>query len=136
MGYATARNRVASDTFDVLPLPDGSVFLQAVSAICANQPAITVEAAANEVIRATAPMHQSRATAIVTIEHEGRTMAIRQGALMALQSRLAERGIYSGPVNGQWGTVIAAAVETFQKREKITVTGVPDLATLFRALVL
>ena len=136
MGYATARNRVESGTFDVLPLPDGAVFLQAVSAICADQPTITVEAAAHEVIRATSPMHQRNATAIVVIEHKGRTIAIREGALKALQSRLSERGMYSGPIDGQWGTAIAAAVETFQKREKITVTGVPDLATLFRALVL
>lgn len=136
MGYATARNRVESGIFDVVPLPDGAVFLQAVSAICADQPTITVEAAAHEVIRATSPMHQRTATAIVIIEHEGRTLSIREGALKALQSRLSERGVYSGPIDGQWGKSIAAAVETFQKREKITVTGVPDLATLFRALVL
>lgn len=136
MGYATALNRVESETFDVLPLPDGAVFLQAVSAICADQPAITVEAAAHEVVRAISPMHQRRATAVVTIEHEGRTTTIREGSLKALQSRMSERGLYSGPLDGKWSDAIAKAVETFQVREKITVTGVPDLATLFRALVL
>lgn len=135
MGYATAHNRLQSETFDVLPLPDGAVFLQAISAVCTDQTTLTVEEAAKQVILAIAPLHQRGSTSIITIERDGSTLLIRQGALQALQSRLAERKLYSGPADGQWGEAIEAAIVEFQLREKITVTGLPDLATLFRAIV-
>lgn len=136
MGYVSARNRVESETFDILPLLDGMVLLQAVSTVCKDQPTITVESAANEVIRAIAPLHQRSETSIVVVENDGRKIAIREGMLSALQVRLVELGMYSGPVDGQWTTSLAAAVKTFQMNKNITATGLPDLATLLRALVL
>lgn len=135
MGYATARNRMQSDTFDVVPLPDGAALLQAITAVCTNQKNLTVEAATNEVVRATAPLHQRGASPIITIERDGQTQLIRQEALQTLQSRLAERKLYFGPTNGLWNATMAVAIMEFQSREKIAVTGMPDLATLYRALV-
>lgn len=136
MGYATAHNRLQSETFDILPLPDGAVFLEVISAVCADQETLTVEGAANEVIRAIAPLHQRGSTSIIKTERAGSSLLIRQGALQALQSHLTERKLYSGPADGQWGDATAAAIEEFQLRESITVTGLPDFATLFRAIVL
>lgn len=136
MGYATAHNRLQNETFDVLPLPDGSVLLQAISAVCTDQQTLTVEAAAYEVILAIAPLHQSGSTPIINTELNGSSLLIRQGALQALQSRLTEEKLYSGPADGLWGDAIAAAIAEFQLREKIAVTGLPDFATLIRALAL
>jgi hypothetical protein len=136
MGYATARNRLQSETFDILPFPEGTVLFDAVSAVCRDQQAITVEAAANEVIRAIAPLHQRSASAVVTIDRGEQSVRIRQAALAALQARLAELGLYSGPADGEWREELTASLTEFQLREKIVASGLPDLPTLIRALVL
>lgn len=136
MGYATARNRLESDTFDVVALPDGAVLLQAVAAVCADQKNLTVELAANEVVRVTAPLHQRGSSPVLTVEADGRTQLVRQATLQTLQLRLAERKLYSGPTDGQWSAATAVAIMEFQSREKIAVTGMPDFATLLRAFVL
>lgn len=134
MGYATARNRLQSGTFDILPFPDGTVILRAVTAVCGDQPQLTVEQAADEVIRATERLQQASPSEIVTITLDGRTLQIRQNALAAIQQRLSDRGLYSGSADGRWNEATETAVKEFQLREKIIASGLPDLATLIRAL--
>lgn len=135
MGYATARNRLQAETFDILPFPDGMVFLRAVLAVCRDQPKLTVEQAAHEVVAATEPLQQSVSSEIVTITHDGRSIQIRQRALASLQDRLSKRGLYSGPTDGRWNDDTALAVREFQLREKILASGLPDFTTLLRALL-
>jgi hypothetical protein len=136
MGYMTARNRLQPDTFDILPFVDGSLLLQAVSAVCADQKDITIERATSEVIGAIAPLHQRVASAAITVERSGQSVRIREDAIATLQDRLAKRGLYAGAADGKWTEELALAVQEFQLRENITATGVPDLATLVRAIVL
>lgn len=136
MGYMTARNRLQPDTFDILPFVDGSMLLQAVSAVCADRKEMTVEGATSEVIRAIAPLHQRVASAAITVERSGQSVRIRQDAIATLQARLTKRGLYSGAADGKWSEELALAVQEFQLREQITATGLPDLATLVRVIVL
>lgn len=136
MGYVTARNRLQPDTFDILPFIDGMVLLQAISAVCADRKDITVENATSEVIRAIAPLHQRSASAALTIERGGQTVRIREEAIAKLQARLIERRLYAGSADGKWTDELSSAIQEFQLREQIASTGLPDLATLVRALVL
>ncbi len=136
MGYMTARNRVEEKRFDVLPYPDGQVFLEAVQAVCRDQTTVTIEQAASSVISALAPIHQVNVSPITVVENKNRSLQIRQSALAALQSKLIEDGLYSGPVNGEWSEAMVTAVTEFQLSSKIVASGLPDLATLIHALVL
>ena len=136
MGYVTSRNRLQSDTFDILPFTDGMVLLQAVSAVCADRKDQTVENATSEVIRAISPLHQRGASEAVTIERGGQSVRIRQEAIAKLQARLIQRGLYDGSADGKWSEELASAIQEFQLREQIASTGLPDFATLIRALVL
>jgi hypothetical protein len=136
MGYSTAHNRLRNDTFDILPLADGVVLLRAVAAVCAQHQDIVVEEAANAVVRALQPLVQQRETPTISIERDGKNVRIRQGALELLQSKLAERGIYSGPADGVWSVALGDSIETFQKLNNLPVSGFPDLATMIKAIVL
>ncbi len=62
------------------------------------------------------------------------TYDVYQYSLMQLQTKLKSLGIYKSTIDGQYGTGTRKAIEAFQKQAKLTVTGVPDQATLFRAL--
>ena len=47
-----------------------------------------------------------------------------------IQQRLTELGIYSGPINGNFGPLTEAAVRAFQQEQGISVTGVAGPITL------
>jgi hypothetical protein len=136
MGYVSALNRLQPDTFDISPFIDGMVLLQAISAVCADQKGITVENATSEVVRAIAALHQRGASAPVTIERGGQTVRIREEMLTKLQVRLTERRLYAAAADGKWSEELSSAIQEFQLREQLPSTGLPDLATLVRALVL
>lgn len=136
MGYLTAKNRFEPQVFDVLPFPDGMIFLDAISAVCRGQRGLNVEQAGSEVIRAIGALHQAHESPVLNLENEGRKIRIRRAALASLQGKLSSIGLYSGSADGEWNESVVVAVKTFQLREKIIATGLPDLATLIRALVL
>jgi len=136
MGYATAYNRHQTKHFDALPYPDGAGLFEVVSAICTDQKDITFEAAAHEALQSLAPLRQQRPSAILTVESGSRSLKIRQDALQLLQQRLKDLKFYSGPINGQWSSPLSESVRNFQAKQKIEVSGLPDLATLIRAIVL
>lgn len=52
-----------------------------------------------------------------------------------LQSRLQARGFYAGPVDGSYGPQLRQAIEAFEDRHRLTVTGLPT-ADLTRRLTM
>ncbi len=136
MGYATAYNRLQPEHFDALPFPDGTALFEVVSAICTDQKDITFEAAAHEALQSLAPLRQKRPSEMMTIKSGNQSLTIRQDALQLLQQRLKELKFYAGPVDGQWNRPMAESVKNFQASQKIEASGLPDLATLIRAIVL
>ena len=49
-----------------------------------------------------------------------------------LQGLLAQRQLYSGPVDGNYGATLKTAIEAYEKAEGLPVTGLATLALLQR----
>ncbi|TNE45367.1 MAG: peptidoglycan-binding protein [Sphingomonadales bacterium] len=135
MGYASARNRDGTRTFDILPTQQGLDLVNIVAAICKGRQAMVVESAANEAVALLGPMRQEMETPLVRFEAGGKSVSIRQGALVSLQRALIDKKFFRGPADGAPGRPFAEALRSFQKAEGIAVTGLPDMDSFIRAIL-
>jgi Putative peptidoglycan binding domain/Trypsin-like peptidase domain len=78
-------------------------------------------------------------TAVASAAFASRLEAFRQAAILAspvqmreLQRLLAERRHYSGPVDGNYGEPVKAAIEAYEKAEGLAVTGLATTTLLQR----
>jgi hypothetical protein len=78
-------------------------------------------------------------TAVSSSAFASRLESFRQADILAsqaqmreLQGLLAGRHLYSGPVDGNYDTVLKSSIETYEKVEGLTVTGLATVALLRR----
>jgi protease YdgD len=78
-------------------------------------------------------------TAVSSSAFAGRLEAFRKADILAspaqmreLQGLLAGRHLYSGPVDGTYGTMMRVSIEAYEKAEGLTVTGLATGALLRR----
>jgi V8-like Glu-specific endopeptidase len=78
-------------------------------------------------------------TGVASAAFAGKLEAFRQAMILAtpaemreLQGLLAQRQLYSGPVDGNYGAELKTAIETYEKAEGLTVTGLATVALLQR----
>jgi len=78
-------------------------------------------------------------TGVASAAFAGKLDAFRQAVILAsvaemreLQGLLAQRQLYSGPVDGTYGADLKTAIETYEKAEGLTVTGLATVALLQR----
>ena len=78
-------------------------------------------------------------TAVASAAFAGRLEAFRQAAILAtpgqmreLQGLLAQRQLYGGPVDGNYGAPLKTAIEAYEKAEGLAVTGLATVALLQR----
>lgn len=134
-GYLSANNRLLPETFDVVPTQGAADFMGVVKAICEKAPQFTVENAANQAIALLRPLHQAEPSQLIKLSHKGKTAELRENVLKQLEARLIALGHLRAP-SGNSARVMAdvhAAIEKFQRTEKLEPSGLPDLATLLRA---
>lgn len=132
-GYLSANNRLLKGTFDVMPTQGPGDFLGVIKAICDKAPQMPVENAANQAVLILRPLHQATDAPIVKLAHKGKTAEIRATVLAQLETKLIGRGLLRGEATAKPSGELYAAIEKFQTSERLTVTGLPDLATLLRA---
>lgn len=131
-GYLTASNRLISQTFDAIPSTVGTDTVGLVSVICARNQDSLVETATYQVLAAVNNIRIRQDSPLVTVQERGKSFAIRQEALILVQTELASKGLYKGPADGKPSPALAKAISTFQKAQKLPETGLPDLDVLIR----
>lgn len=135
MGYISAMNRMASDTFDVSPVLEPVALLQMVASLCQRQPEMQVEAVLIELLKALGPARVHADTPIVTMQEGTANARLRAETLASIQRALTKGGFYAGPANGAADAATVAGLKAFQKSQSLAQTGVADPATLVRILV-
>jgi hypothetical protein len=133
MGYTTGYNRFVPQTFDILPTPAGSDLVGIVAAVCRASPTASLESATGQALTAVAAMRLTRETPVVKLTSGGQSVELRQEAVTALQQSLTLKGLYKGPANGVSSPALISAIKALQTKEKLKVTGLPDIDTLIRA---
>jgi V8-like Glu-specific endopeptidase len=78
-------------------------------------------------------------TGVASVAFAGKLEVFRQAVILAtptemreLQGLLAQRQLYSGPMDGNYGADLKTAIEAYEKAEGLTVTGLATVALLQR----
>lgn len=135
LGYATARSRTESATFDMLPTQGGLDFVNVVGAVCRQRPSVLLETVADQTLRLLAPLRQAAETPLVQVQADGKSVAIRQASLQQLQTALIAKKSYKGTATGASSPQFVDALKAFQRKEGIAATGLPDIDTFIRAII-
>lgn len=133
LGYVSASNRLIDKTFDAVPSQAPTDVLGVVAVVCRSQPATLVDTAISQALVLLSPIRLNADSPVVTVSNGGRSLRLRQEALTMLQQNLAKKGLFKGPVDGKISPQFLKVISEFQLKEKILVSGLPDLDTIIRA---
>jgi hypothetical protein len=136
MGYVTAVNRTQSGTYDATPVQDQGAMVNMVAGVCAQHPNAVVETVTNAVLASLETAKLSAPSPEVVVTVGKRATVLRQSTLQSLQQVLiAQKYLPAGEADGKFGAGTQAALVKFQTAQHLPATGLPDPATVVRALI-
>ncbi len=132
MGYLSAHNRYSKDNADIAPWQSTDLLAALIGNYCRAKPDARLVTATNQLIAALHPSRLRTSSKRMKVTAHGKSLLIYEAILRRAQQMLAERGKFTGAVDGKFGPATQKALEKFQKENKLTVTGLPDQRTLLR----
>ena len=133
-GYMTGINQYAPETYDITPWQSQNLLAALFEKFCARNPGANFFAVANKMVVELRDDRLRESSAAIVAAVGERTIGLYRETLRRVQVRLEEGGHYQGEVDGLFGPKTRRALESYQKQVGLTVTGLPDQATLFRLL--
>ncbi len=130
MGYLSAHNRYSKDTADIAPWQSTDLLAALIGNYCRAKPDARMVEATTQIFAALQPTRVRSSSKRIKVTAGGKTLSIYEAILRRAQQMLAERGHFTGAVDGRFGPATRKAFEKFQKEKKISVTGLPDQRTL------
>jgi hypothetical protein len=135
MGYLSAMNRIQPGTYDVTPVQVPDALINMVVGVCQKDASARVETVAYSVFHAMASAGLSAASPEMQVTANGQTTTLRKDTLVAVEKYLIAEKFLHGDADGSFGATTQAALVDFQKKQNLPQTGLPDPATIVRALV-
>jgi hypothetical protein len=136
LGYVTAMNRTQDVTYDATPVQDQFALVNMVAGVCSQHPTLPVETVAFAVLHSLEKAKLATASPEVTVTVGKLSTVLRKDTLDKLQLFLvAQAYLTASQANGTFGPKTQAALVKFQTAQKLPATGLPDPATVVRALV-
>ena len=133
-GYMTAVNQLMPKTFDIAPWQNTDTVLALVKHNCERNRDQRFFAVVTAMIQFLAENRLQEQSDRVLAEADGQRVAVYAEVMRDVQQRLIDEGLLQGNADGQFGSKTRAALQEFQKKENIQVTGLPDQVTLWRLL--
>ncbi len=133
-GYMTGINQYAPETYDITPWQSQNLLAALFEKFCAKNPGANFFAVANKMVVELRDDRLRESSAPVVAKVGARTIGVYRETLRRVQVLLEEGGHYRGEVDGLFGPNTRRALESYQKQAGLTVTGLPDQATLFKLL--
>lgn len=131
-GYFTAANEFIPDTFDILPWQSAELVGSLIDAFCQQNKDVNVATAVRQLVEVLMPQRIRTLPQMASAENGGQKIAIYKEVLREVQDRLSKAGHYKGSPDGAYGPGTKAALEAFQRANRIEVTGLPDQRTLLQ----
>jgi hypothetical protein len=132
-GYISAYNRFASNTADITPWQDGPLFLDLLANVCNANKDKPLEAAINAVLVALSPQRLAKSDRLEARQLPGGTAQYYSSTWQQMEQQLRLKAHLTG--NGRDPKIMAAALKSFQVKQNLRPTGMPDQATLFKLLM-
>jgi hypothetical protein len=133
-GYMTAINQLMPKTFDIAPWQNTETILALVKSNCERNRDQRFFDIVTAMIRFLEKNRLQEKSDRVLAEADGQRVMVYTEIMRDAQQRLIDEGLLQGNADGQFGAKTKAALQEFQKRENIQVTGLPDQVTLWRLL--
>jgi hypothetical protein len=130
-GYLTAYNQLKPDTMDIAPWQGVDLLAAFLANYCERNPDASFFAAVDAMTNALFPQRIRGKARFETIGDGDNKIQVYDAVIRRLQTNLAERGLYDGKVDGDFGPNTRRAIEEFQKDADIPATGLPDQRTLY-----
>lgn len=130
-GFMTASNQNKDETFDLTPWQNVRTLSSALMAFCDKNADMRFAEATARLAASLGRDRLVNRTELVPISHEGKNHYVYKETLRRVQAQLAEKGLFSGDVNGEFDEPTRAAIETYQTEKKLPVSGLPDQRTLY-----
>jgi hypothetical protein len=135
-GYVSAMNRGDSGVYDMTPVQEQAALVNMVVGVCQKHAPVPVESVVDAVFQALGKAKLTTESPDITVTVAKNNAVLRQATLQQLQEVLvARKYMPSSAANGTFGPVTQAALMKYQAAEHLPQTGVPDAATIVRALV-
>jgi len=135
MGYMTARNRLAANTYDVTPAMPGEAIMQMTNNICQKSPDARVETAMDALFKGLAPARVTVDSPFLDLQSGDARFKVRRETFIAVQDALRKKKLYTGRTEDKMTPAIEAALKAYQKDQKLPENGLPDAPTVIRLLV-
>jgi hypothetical protein len=136
LGYLTAMNRTDAVTYDATPVQDQAALVNMVSGVCKLHPKVPVEAVAYSIFESLGKAKLATASPEIKVTVGKSSTVLRQDTLDEVEKVLVSlKYLPAGQATGAFSSSTAVALLKFQLDQKLPETGLPDPATVVRALV-
>ena len=135
LGYLSALNRERTDTYDITPIQDPNALVNMVVSVCDKDRNARVETVVFTIGRLLERAKVAEESPEQTVNVLGRTATLRKDTLIALERVLVADKLLTGKADGEFDGNTEAALKKYQEAQKLPVTGLPDAATIARALI-
>lgn len=133
-GYITGVNQYAPETFDVLSFESSELVTELLSVHCKTHPKDLVFAVLNSMFIKLQDDRLHTPSAHIEVKIDSRSVRLYEEVLRRIQTRLKEKGFYTGKITGTFGKNEKKAMAAFQKSIGLEPSGFPDQVTLWKLL--
>jgi Putative peptidoglycan binding domain len=129
-GYISAYNRAHPGTFDAAPWQSVDVLLALIHNHCSKAPEERLFGVVHAMIEFFKEQELAESSPTIETAAGDQKITIYKEVLRRAQEKLVEAGVYKGTPDGLFGPKTQAAFETYQEKNKLPKTGLPDQQTL------
>jgi hypothetical protein len=133
-GYVTAVNAYQKETFDITPWQNTKLQILLLANYCKKKPDQSFVEAVRTMVQALHPRRLQERSDLVVARNGDKAIRVYEAVIRQLQQQLRKLGLYKGKVDGIYSDDVRKAVLAYQKREKLSPSGLPDASTLMRLL--
>ncbi len=134
-GYITAANQYADETYDLAAWQNSKLLNALLETHCKTNPKQQIHLAVRAMIEGLRAERLRKMSMLVKAKSGEEEILLYQETLRRIQTKLANLGLYKGGADGQFGPGTRKALEAFQTKHKLKVTGLPDQTTIYMLLI-
>ena len=131
-GYLTAVNRYEPSTYDATPWGTPEIIATIVDNHCRDNPDERFVIAVQKLVATLQADKLTTSSPLLTVAVDGKRVLLYEALLQRVQERLAERGLYLGNADGEFGPMTQQAIALYQISEGLEGTGLPDPLTVWK----
>lgn len=135
MGFVTASNASTRGVFDRTPIQSPIVLTSVVAGVCSKQPKLKIDSAVASVLAFFGPAASVAISAPAEFRNDKYSIVLRAEVAQKVQAALKQKNFYKGPADGKNSPELIAALRAYQKSEKLTETGIPDVDTIIHLII-